>query len=309
MGFQEFRIGTIFAVKRLLNSWWASVYLSGMWFSALFLLAYWFRSVEVTACLLPGVPKDEHSPSCDLHGATEWVVAGKTFTKVNDYYVYNAFWLMIITSTSVGYGDFVPTTSLGRLVAGIAASLGFIVMTFLTSSMSNLLTWTHEEVFANGILDREHARLKRFNLAAKIIQCWYRNHLVKAKTPGKSEHLHRSQSGIFKRMFIDLKLLTNQSSFDLDDSHGFVAKLDLAHKKVRAFEENMTDMGHFLWYNKAIQDVGDGSALAAVFMRKSFKRCAPRHTYTFQILCRSYRCLCVHRNERRCTLLNRRFGA
>jgi hypothetical protein len=170
MGFQEFRIGSIFALKRLLNSWWASVYLSGMWFSTLFLLAYWFRSVEVTACLLPGVPKDEHSPSCDLHGATECVVAGKTFTKVNDYYVYNAFWLMIITSTSVGYGDFVPTTSLGRLVAGIAAPLGFIVMTFLTSSMSNLLTWTHEEVFANGILDREHARLKRFNLAAKIIQ-------------------------------------------------------------------------------------------------------------------------------------------
>jgi hypothetical protein len=110
-------------------------------------------------------------------------------------------------------------------------------------------------------------------------------------------------------MFIDLKLLTNQSSADLDDSHGFLAKLDLAYKKVRAFEENMTDMGHFLWYNEAIQDVGDGSALAAVFMRKSFKRCAPRHTYTFQILCRSYRCLCVHRNERRCTLLNRRFGA
>jgi hypothetical protein len=126
-------------------------------------------------------------------------------------------------------------------------------------------------VFANGILDREDAR---FNLAAKIIQCWYRNHLVKAKTPGKSEHLHRSQSGIFKRMFIDLKLLTNQSSADLDDSHGFVAKLDLAYKKVRAFEENMTDMGHFLWYNEAIQDVGDGSALAAVFMRKSNSQAA-----------------------------------
>jgi hypothetical protein len=278
MGFQEFRIGSIFALKRLLNSWWASVYLSGMWFSTLFLLAYWYRSVEVTACLLPGIPKDQQSPSCDLHGAMEWVVTGRTFTKVNDYYMYNAFWLMIITSTSVGYGDITPTTSLGRVIAGIAASLGFVVMTFLTSSMSNQLTWTHEEVFANGVLNREHARLKRFNLAAEMIQCWYRNHLVKAKTPRKSEHLNRSESRILKRMFMDLKLLTNQSRADLDDSHGFEAKLDSAYKKVREFEESMTDMGHFLWYNDAIQNIGDGSALAAVFMRKSFKRCAPRLT-------------------------------
>lgn len=179
MGFQEFRIGTIFAVKRLLNSWWASVYLSGMWFSALFLLAYWFRSVEVTACLLPGVPKDEHSPSCDLHGATECVVAGKTFTKVNDYYVYNAFWLMIITSTSVGYGDFVPTTSLGRLVAGIAASLGFIVMTFLTSSMSIQL-----HLDARGSVCKRDFRSWRCSLQ---FGCENYSVLV-SKSPGKSEN-------------------------------------------------------------------------------------------------------------------------
>ena len=36
-------------------------------------------------------------------------------------YVWNAFWIVIVDMTSVGYGDIVPITNFGRIIIGIVA--------------------------------------------------------------------------------------------------------------------------------------------------------------------------------------------
>lgn len=173
-GFQRLKIGTSFAIKRMLNSWYAIVYLALAWFAILFLLAYWFRAVEITACQLPGIPAEEMHERCLEQGATEWGIGRNAFTKVNDYYMYNAIWFMIVTSTSVGYGDVVPTTSLGRMVASFSGVVGLVFMSLLTASMANQLQWSPGEASANVILKREVSRLKRREIAAFMIQVWYR---------------------------------------------------------------------------------------------------------------------------------------
>jgi len=48
-----------------------------------------------------------------------------------------AFWWAIQTVTTVGYGDVVPTTTAGRLVAGLEMVLGVSFVAFLTAGVTS----------------------------------------------------------------------------------------------------------------------------------------------------------------------------
>lgn len=60
-------------------------------------------------------------------------------------YIWNSFWVIIITMTTVGYGDVYPVTHLGRLVTIIACIVGAIVLTFLVNAMTNTLEMKPKE--------------------------------------------------------------------------------------------------------------------------------------------------------------------
>ena len=53
--------------------------------------------------------------------------------------VWDALWVSIATTTTVGYGDVVPATSLGRLVAGMLMIFGVTYITFLLTNIAGLL--------------------------------------------------------------------------------------------------------------------------------------------------------------------------
>ena len=58
----------------------------------------------------------------------------------NDFdYVGNAWWNIIITMTTVGYGDTFPTTNCGRLIVAISAFWGGIILSLTFSTMSTFL--------------------------------------------------------------------------------------------------------------------------------------------------------------------------
>lgn len=46
----------------------------------------------------------------------------------NYNYVWNSFWLLVVTMSSVGYGDFYPITHFGRLVVVIASFWGMVIV-------------------------------------------------------------------------------------------------------------------------------------------------------------------------------------
>ncbi len=50
--------------------------------------------------------------------------------------VWDGLWLALVTMTTVGYGDMVPVTAHGRLVAGIVMLVGIGVFTFFLSSLA-----------------------------------------------------------------------------------------------------------------------------------------------------------------------------
>ena len=164
-----------------------------------------------------------------------------TFLKQNDYYMYTALWFMCVTSTSVGYGDVTPTTSIGRGIAAAAAVIGMALISLLTASMAALLQWSAQEANANVIAEREINRLKRQEVAAFIIQVWW---LRRLKGTQHASHVN------MRRLFLELSKLTMSSRIEIDDAAGFHTKIDQTFVKLKKTDEIMEQMGHIIWYDE-----------------------------------------------------------
>lgn len=64
-----------------------------------------------------------------------------------------AFWWFMVTATTVGYGDLVPTTTGGKLVATFAMLLGVLVIAFPVSVFSDL--WSKELEIAGAVPEED----------------------------------------------------------------------------------------------------------------------------------------------------------
>lgn len=60
-------------------------------------------------------------------------------------FYWNAFWVIVLTITTVGYGDVYPITHFGRLVVSVACFIGVIMLALLISSVHSVLIFTPEE--------------------------------------------------------------------------------------------------------------------------------------------------------------------
>ena len=54
-------------------------------------------------------------------------------------FYWNCFWCIIITMTTVGYGDYFPTTLLGRIVIFITSIWGVFIVSMLVVALTNTL--------------------------------------------------------------------------------------------------------------------------------------------------------------------------
>ena len=116
-GFNHCKLGTSFVIKRMMHSATSSIsFVLCLWISAIMWFAYWYRSAELTACLFPEIEGRVRDAGCARHNALVWTLYGSKFDKVNDYPFQNACWHMFITATSVGYGEVLVTTHIGRSV-------------------------------------------------------------------------------------------------------------------------------------------------------------------------------------------------
>jgi potassium intermediate/small conductance calcium-activated channel subfamily N protein 2 len=57
----------------------------------------------------------------------------------------NTIWNVIITLTTVGYGDIYPKTVMGRVVGGIVSLWGLFLVSIFTVTLSNLFTFSEGE--------------------------------------------------------------------------------------------------------------------------------------------------------------------
>jgi voltage-gated potassium channel len=67
-------------------------------------------------------------------GLLEWLVEPKTFTSIG-----LAYWFAAMTVTTVGYGDIVPHTVAGRIIAVALMLVGFSLIPLLASAIVSVL--------------------------------------------------------------------------------------------------------------------------------------------------------------------------
>jgi len=89
----------------------------------------------------------------------------------------DAAWLAVITVTTVGFGDIVPTNPSGRIVTAAIALLGISLVPALTSLVTSILVTRHTRRMAEeedveqqriiALLQRLEQRLERIETATK----------------------------------------------------------------------------------------------------------------------------------------------
>ena len=70
-------------------------------------------------------------------------------------FFWNAFWTIILTATTVGYGDIYPQTTPGRMTVGVAFIVGVFVLTFLISSINSMFEFSTDERSAAHEFDQK----------------------------------------------------------------------------------------------------------------------------------------------------------
>lgn len=82
---------------------------------------------------------------------------------------FNAAWMVVITTLTVGYGDLYPLTHLGRLVSVVAAIIGIIVIALLVNAVSASTKFNADEARALGQLEKKQLTMRRQKTAARVV--------------------------------------------------------------------------------------------------------------------------------------------
>jgi hypothetical protein len=79
-------------------------------------------------------------------------------------------WLIVLTMTTVGYGDFFPQTHMGRFVVVIACFWGVFLVSMMVVTLTDSSEFTKGERRAYEILSRLKAKEEAQKLAGKVVK-------------------------------------------------------------------------------------------------------------------------------------------
>lgn len=88
-----------------------------------------------------------------------------------DYsYIWNAMWMVMLTMTTVGYGDFFPKTHQGRFIAVLSCIWGIFLISLMVVTLTNFLLFTNEESRSFNYINRVKALEKSKKFAKLYIK-------------------------------------------------------------------------------------------------------------------------------------------
>lgn len=106
------------------------------------------------------------------------VASGQDFNSIN-----NAFWVTLITMTTVGYGDFFPKSNIGRFVGILIAFWGVAFVSLFVVTLTNLLLFQNGEEKSFILLQRLKSKDALKRQAVNVMTAAYRQKIVKRNHP------------------------------------------------------------------------------------------------------------------------------
>ena len=104
-------------------------------------------------------------------------VAESPLNPVQTTYFWNNLWLVIVTMTTVGYGDSVALSHFGRLVSVVVMAFGTLLVSLMTASATSNLTLSSKEARLLEAADADLVRADVVLACTKYLQyLWRMNH-------------------------------------------------------------------------------------------------------------------------------------
>jgi hypothetical protein len=119
----------------------------------------------------------------------------RNYSKLDWNYSTNGMWCIIITMTTVGFGDFYPSTFAGRIIGVISCLWGTFLISLIVLALSNLLEFSHQEKKAYGALLDDQFKSMLENAYSCVITQLFRYRKTKSKIQQKrNEKRHSSNT-------------------------------------------------------------------------------------------------------------------
>jgi hypothetical protein len=174
-----------------------------------------------------------------------------------DYdYIWNALWLIVLTMTTVGYGDFFPQTHMGRLVVIFACFWGVFILSIMVVTLNETSKFSKNENKAYEILERLRAKDTCMNAAQHVVMNLMRLNVLKKKPSVKENDdlrlMYRNRMDkalttfrIYKRKWKGLDMpdeeqlrqLTDKLDNDLEELRTHVNYMLGVEEQMRVIEE------------------------------------------------------------------------
>jgi hypothetical protein len=116
--------------------------------------------------------------------------AGKGTEKAATDYP-NALWLILITTTTVGYGDYFPQTPLGRVIILFVAIWGTLIVSIMLVVVTNTINMESCEIRTAKILDKLELRGQLEERAMRFVGYFLLLKLTKRGKRTRREYLRK----------------------------------------------------------------------------------------------------------------------
>jgi len=174
-------------------------------------------------------------------------------------YLPNSLWLIVVTMTTVGYGDITPKSHLGRLICVIACITGMVFVSLSVVSMTVISEFNEEEKKAYSLIKKNQADEQNMQKGIGVIQAFLT--LRKAFYYRKNKTAAYQISNRFA-MLMKLKKQTNDFSISNKVAINYSLPLDEMlrvlevkfKKNINNMKENLTNFEKISYEYKNILD-------------------------------------------------------
>ena len=154
--------------------------------------------------------------------------------------IYHSIWCIIVTMTTVGFGDKYPNSSVGRIIGIFSCFLGVFLISMLVITITNVLNLMPHEKNVWLILERVNAEEKKIEKAKKII-CKYIDIIQTNKKEQKKKY--QADNEILKKKKYEFLYEFNnykQASMKLEKTYPPYTEFDQLNDNLHVIDEDFS---------------------------------------------------------------------